>query len=142
MNDQPVSIERTFNAPIEKVWQAITDKEQMKQWYFDMTNFEAKVGTEFSFDGGDGNKIYKHLCKITELNPEKKLAYSWRYDGYEGISFVSFELFAEENKTRLKLTHSGLETFPHDNPAFAKEDFVAGWTEIIGSKLLHFLEGQ
>ena len=72
MNIEPVVIERTFNAPVEKVWQAITDKEQMKQWYFDIADFEAKEGTEFSFDGGDGNTTYKHLCKITELVPEKK----------------------------------------------------------------------
>lgn len=26
-------IERTFKAPIEQVWEAITDKDQMRQWY-------------------------------------------------------------------------------------------------------------
>ena len=36
MKQEPLVIERTLNAAIEKVWQAITGKDQMKQWYFDL----------------------------------------------------------------------------------------------------------
>ena len=73
--------------------------------------------------------------------PQKKLTYSWRYDGYEGNSFVTFELFPEGNKTRLKLSHKGLETFPvtaHND--FAKENFMEGWTQIIGTGLKEYVE--
>jgi uncharacterized protein YndB with AHSA1/START domain len=72
----------------------------------------------------------------------KKLTYSWRYDGYEGNSFVTFELFEVGNNTRLVLTHQGLETFPNDNKAFAKESFTEGWTHIIGTSLKGFVEFQ
>jgi uncharacterized protein YndB with AHSA1/START domain len=138
--NEPFVIERIFNAPIEKVWKAITDKDQMKQWYFSFENFKPEVGFEFQFEGGDGSNTYLHLCKITEVIEGKKLTYSWRYDGYEGNSFVTFELFAEGNKTKLKLTHEGLETFPASNPGFAKQNFVKGWTQIIGTSLKEFVE--
>ena len=36
MKDEPFIIERTFNASVEKVWEAITDKDEMKKWYFDL----------------------------------------------------------------------------------------------------------
>ena len=140
MKNEPFVIERTYNAPVEKVWKAITDKEDMKQWYFDIAEFKPEVGFEFQFEGGKEDKCYLHLCKITEVIPRKKLQYSWRYDGYEGNSFVTFELFAEGNKTRLKLTHEGLETFPISNPDFAKENFVEGWTYLIGTSLKEFAE--
>ena len=136
----PFVIERTYNAPVEKVWQAITDKEQMKQWYFDMPAFMPEVGAEFSFSGGTEEHSYLHLCKITEVIPYKKLAYSWRYDGYEGNSIVTFELFDEGGITRLRLTHEGLETFPSNNPDFAKENFAQGWTYITGTSLPSFIE--
>lgn len=137
----PFTIERTYNAPISKVWKAITDKDLMKQWYFDLPDFKAEIGTEFQFKGGaDDGKQYTHLCIVVEVIQEKKIAYTWRYDGYEGNSKVTFELFEEENKTVMKLTHEGLETFPSSNPDLAKENFVAGWTEIIGSSLKTFLE--
>ena len=141
MKNEPFVIERTYNATAEKVWQAITDKNQMKQWYFDLKEFKPEVGFEFQFYGGTPEKQWLHLCKVTEVIPMKKLAYSWRYDNYEGNSFVTFELFPEENKTRLKLTHSALETFA-DIPELRKENFAKGWTSLIGTSLNEFLEKQ
>lgn len=140
MKSEPFVIERTYDAPVEKVWEAITNKDQMKQWYFDLPQFKAEVGTEFQFTGGTEEEQFLHLCKVTEVEKGRKLTYSWRYDGYEGNSFVTFELFPEGNKTRLKLTHAGLETFPADTTAFARENFVMGWTELIGTSLKEFLE--
>ena len=140
MKNEPFVIERTFNASIERVWKAITDKDQMKEWYFDLAAFRAEPGFEFQFEGGNEGRTYLHLCKITEVVKGKKLTYSWRYKGYEGVSYVTFELFAEGGQTRIKLTHEGLESFPINNPDFAKENFVAGWTQIIGSSLKEYLE--
>ena len=142
MKTEPFVIERTFNAPVAKVWKAITDKNEMKQWYFDIAEFKPEVGFEFHFSAGDEEKTYLHLCKITEVIVGKKLSYSWRYDGYPGSSVVTFELFAEGNNTKLKLTHTGLETFPQDNPDFAVQNFAKGWTQIIGSSLPAFLEKE
>ena len=70
----------------------------------------------------------------------KKLAYTWRYEGFEGDSLVTFELFAEGARTRLKLTHAGLESFPKI-PDFARKNFMEGWTSIIGTSLKAFVEG-
>src|SRR5665213_2336171 len=120
MKAEPFVIERTLNAPSEKVWKTITDRDQMKQWYFDLAEFKPEVGFEFTFIGGSEEKSYVHLCKITEVVPGKKLQYSWRYDEYPGNSFVTFELFPDGDKTTLKLTHEGLETFPSDNKDFAR----------------------
>lgn len=140
MSTEPFVIERTFNAPAEKVWKAITDRDQMKQWYFDLKEFKPEVGFEFQFEGGKDDRIYLHRCTITEVIEGKKLTYSWRYEGFAGISFVTFELFDEGSSTRLKLTHAGLETFPANNPDFAKENFAEGWTYIIGTSLPGFIE--
>ena len=139
---QPFVIERSYNAPVEKVWDAITDKSQMKQWYFDLDDFKPEVGFEFRFDGGSDDKIYHHICKIVEVVPNKKLKYSWKYEGFEGMSYVTFELFEEGKTTTVKLTHEGLETFPQNNPDFAKESFMQGWTYILGTSLKNFLEKQ
>ena len=140
---QPFVIERTYNAPIEKVWNALTDKDQMKKWYFDLAEFKPVVGFEFQFYGqGHKGEQYLHLCKVTQVIPGKKISYTWSYDKYEGVSQVSFELFAEGDKTRLKLTHEGLETFPANNPDFAKQSFSDGWTMLIGTLLKDFVEKQ
>ncbi len=138
--EKPVVVARTFDASAEKIWQAITDKNQMKLWYFDLPEFRAEVGFEFQFPGGPSpEKQYLHLCKITEAVPGKKLTYSWRYDGHAGESFVTFLLTPKSEKTVLRVTHRGLETFPQDNPDLAKGEFTVGWKEIIGTNLKKFL---
>ena len=139
MKAEPFVIERTYNAPADKVWQAITDKDKMKQWYFDLKEFRPEVGFEFQFTGGSKEKSYLHLCKVTEVEAGKKLTHSWQYDGYPGESFVTWELFAEGDKTRVKLTHTGLETFPSE-PDFARTSFEKGWTSIVGTSLKEYLE--
>ena len=140
--DGVIVIERSYNAPIEKVWKAISDKNEMKKWYFELSEFKPEPGFEFQFYGeGKQGEKFLHLCKVTEVIKPKKLTYSWQYDGYEGISFVTFELFPEGNKTRVKLSHKGLESFPvtaHND--FAKENFMEGWTHIIGTGLKEYVE--
>lgn len=142
MDVQPIVVERIFNAPAEKVWKAITDKDQMKLWYFDIAEFKPVVGFEFRFLAGKDEKKWLHICKITEVVVGKKLTHGWRYEGIEGISYVTFELAKEGNQTRLKLSHKGVETFPQNDPDFARGNFVEGWTYIIGTSLKGFVEGK
>jgi uncharacterized protein YndB with AHSA1/START domain len=135
---EPLVIERTFNAPVARVWQALTDVNQMRDWYFDLKEFKPEIGFEFDFIVEHEGMKYHHLCKVTEVMPQRKIAYTWRYKGEEGNSLVTFELFADENKTKLRLTHEGLETFPK-TPAYARKNFEAGWTSIT-SELQKFVE--
>ncbi len=135
-----ITISRIFDADIALVWRALTEKELMKEWYFDLEKFEPEVGFRFEFKGGHEESIqYNHLCEITEVVFEKKLSYSWKYEGYEGISFVSFSLTSENDKTRLDFTHSGLSSFPMANPDFSIHNFEGGWSHFITSALPQFL---
>ena len=141
MENKAYVIEQTYQAPISKVWKAITDKDEMKLWYFDLPEFKPEIGIEFRFMGGPAeDRQYQHICQVTEVIPGQKIAYSWCYDGYEGNTLVTFELFDEGSQTRLKLTHEGLETFPADNPDLAKENFVIGWNWLMGTSLKEYLE--
>jgi uncharacterized protein YndB with AHSA1/START domain len=136
---EAVVIERTFDAPITRVWNALTNVDQMRQWYFDLKEFKPEVGFEFEFVVEHEGMTYHHLCRVTEVVPQKKIAYTWRYKDAPGNSLVTIDLFAEGDKTRLKLTHTGIETFPK-TPAYAPKNFEAGWTQIIGSELKQFVE--
>jgi uncharacterized protein YndB with AHSA1/START domain len=138
----PVIVERTFPAPVEAVWQTLTDLEHMKRWYFpNLTSFRPEVGFETRFTVRKDDNDFVHLWKVIGVLPGKKLAYSWKYDGYPGDSLLTFELFPEGAGTRLKLTHASLETFlPETHPDLSRGNFVKGWTQIIGTSLKEFLE--
>lgn len=52
MDNQAFVLQRTFNAPVSKVWTALTDKDEMKKWYFDLAEFKAEKGFVFTFTAG------------------------------------------------------------------------------------------
>ena len=136
---ESVIVERTLNAPVTRVWNALTDVDQMREWYFDLKEFKPEVGFQFEFVVEHEGTIYHHLCRVTEVIAQKKIAYTWRYKGEPGDSLVTIELFAEGDNTRLKLTHTGIETFPKIL-AYARKNFEQGWTAIIGTELKQFVE--
>ena len=140
MENKPLIIEQEFNAPVELVWRALTEKELMKKWYFDISDFVLEVGAKFHFEGGKEGRCYVHVCEILEIVPLEKLKYSWKYEGYSGLSFVTFELYPSGQKTRLKLIHEGLETLPPENPDFARDNFVGGWKFLILESLKEYVE--
>ncbi len=141
MDTKPIIVVQEYNTSIDKVWNALTNKEEMKYWYFNLPEFYAVNDFEFQFYGGkDENNQYLHLCKITDVSLQNKLSYSWRYDGYPGISFVMFEVIEKDFKTTLKLTHTGIETFENENSDFAKSEFEAGWNYILHTALKNYLE--
>jgi uncharacterized protein YndB with AHSA1/START domain len=136
--DTPFVTEQLYNAPIEKVWQALTDKNKMREWYFpQLRAFEPVVGFAFEF-ANDGSP-YQKEWRVTQVVEGRKLAHSWVYTGYPGSSEVTFEVVAEGDKTRLILTHTGLASFPQA-PHFARHRFEDGWKQIIGSNLKNHLE--
>lgn len=136
---EPFVVERTLAAPAALVWRALTNLADLKEWYFELKSFRAEPGFEYEFTVEKNGVTYCHRCKVVEVIPEKRLAYTWRYEGHPGDSLVSLDLIAEGAQTRLKLTHLGLESFP-PVPDFARKNFATGWTYLLGTSLKEFLE--
>jgi len=138
----PVVIEETLKAPPEKVWKAITNTDQMRQWFFEaIPDFKPEPGFNTSFNVRAENADYLHLWTVTEVVPQKKVVYRWRYGGVPGDSSVTWELAGTPAGTKLRLTHSGTESFPQDNPVFRRESCQGGWEYFIRDRLKNYLEG-
>lgn len=132
--------EFSYNVPIEKVWWALTYKDKMKKWYFpQLQKFEPKVGFKFQFND-DGAKYQKEWV-VTKVIEGKTLAHSWSYKDYPGSSEVTFDLFSDGDKTRLRVTQTNLESFP-DHPHFKRERFEWGWNNLLGQNLKDLLENS
>ena len=86
MKNNPIVVECLLNAPVARVWKALTENDEIRNWYFSFHEFIPEPGFKFEFAGGPSpEKQYIHVCEITEVLPERRLTYSWRYDGYEGM---------------------------------------------------------
>lgn len=141
MNIEPIVQEALIDASISRIWRAITDVDEMSKWYMVIKSFKPVVGIQFTFYGAaNDEEKYNHTCRITEVVPEKKLAYTWEYENLPGSSVVTFELQEEAGKTRVKLTHEGVESFSENGPDFIRENFIKGWNHLLSIKLKKYLE--
>lgn len=137
----PIVLEYKVNAPIEKVWKALTDKNEMKSWYFDIPDFELAEGKQFNFyEPGDAKK-YHHQCEILEIIPHQKLKHSWAYPEFsKEKTVVTWEINAEDDGTLIRLTHEGIDNFKDLGESFSRNSFTEGWNGIIGQSLKTYLE--
>jgi len=141
--DEPIIVEQIFHTPINTVWSAITNVEQMKQWFFENIDaFKPEVGFETQFVVQNEDRKFTHLWKITEVLPHKKITYNWKYKEYPGDSFVTFELIEENSHVTLRLSHKVAEDFPTDIPEFERESGVQGWNYFIRKNLKEYLESN
>lgn len=99
--------EITYPYPPDRVWRAVTDSEAMSDWLMP-NDFQPVVGHRFQFRtqpraGFDG--IVN--CQVTEVDPPRKVAYSWRGGGIDTVVTITLDAVAEG--TRLRLAHTGFQ---------------------------------
>ena len=139
-SESPVIVEQSFDAPIKMVWRAISEVVHMRKWFFDnIPDFEPEVGFATVFNVFSGEKIFAHQWKVLEVIPYKLLKYNWKYEGYTGDSYVTFELSEQGNKIILKLTHQVVENFPDDVEEFKRENCQSGWEYFIKNSLKEYI---
>lgn len=139
--EEPIVVEEIFNAPIDEVWEAITELDKMKKWYFpDIPSFKAELGFETEFIVPIGDRVFHHLWKITEVIPFNKISYLWSYKAYPGSGISRFELMEHPSGSKLRLTFTVLEPFPDDIPEFKRDSGLEGWNYFIKERLKHYLE--
>jgi uncharacterized protein YndB with AHSA1/START domain len=88
----------TFLAhPPARVWRALTDPAQVSAWLMP-TTFRAELGAPFELDTGKWGVIH---CEVTALEPQLRLAYTWRNPPLD--TTVTWRLEPEGEGTRLHL---------------------------------------
>lgn len=138
---QPIIVEQKINAPVYKVWRALTDKTEMQIWYFDIFDFELQTGKIFNFYEPGEEKKYHHQGEILEIVPNEKLKYSWAYPEFsDKKTTVTWELKPDENGTLVKLIHEDIDHFNDLGDHFSQESFTEGWNGILRESLKPYLE--
>lgn len=137
----PIIIEQKVNAPAEKVWKALTDKNEMKIWYFDIPDFILETGRVFNFYEPGNEHKYHHQAEILEVVPGQKLKHSWLYPDFsDQKTTVQWEIQEEGEKTLVRFTHQDIENFNNLGENFSEKAFKEGWTGIISQSLKPYLE--
>lgn len=117
----------SINAPVSKVWKALTNPEIMKLWISDSeinVLSEWKAGSSIIFRGDLHGAYFENKGVILKLVPEKIFEYSYLSnisnlpDSPENYSVVRFELAAENDQTILSFTQTNFiayTSYEHSN---------------------------
>jgi uncharacterized protein YndB with AHSA1/START domain len=145
MTVDAIEREIDIDAPIEVVWNTITEPELIRQWFADRVEVQphpGAVGTlTFRADSDDPHTVG---IRIVTVDRPRCFAYRWVHP--PGVpatdtnsTLVTFTLLAEgDERTRLRVVESGLDGIDltdAEKHRFA-EDHRQGW-QIQGDRLRH-----
>jgi uncharacterized protein YndB with AHSA1/START domain len=99
-----------LNAPIEKVWNALTKPELVKQWQYGSDLITGwKVGNEIRFRNEWEGQVFEQWGTVLEVVPNQKIKYSLFFprpeleDKPENYFIMSYVLSQENQKTKLEI---------------------------------------
>ncbi|MFD2599098.1 SRPBCC domain-containing protein [Sphingobacterium corticis] len=141
MHLDTIHIEVTYNVPAEKVWEALTLPDQIREWCFDVPTFSTEEGDEFEFSRVGRKRMFLHRCKILESVDKSLLKYTWNYpELMTGESVVTWELIPRGSATSVRLTHEHLLNHKEGGESFGVDNFEAGWGDVLKRSLTNYLE--
>lgn len=128
------------NAPIEKVWRALTNHVEFGEWF--------KVKLEGPFVVGQitrgqmtypGYEHYPWESRVEVMDEPRLFAYTWPHakpdedTAKAAWTRVEFRLERVAGGTRLKVVESGFDAVPEDRRAEAMRGNEKGWEEQAGN---------
>lgn len=126
-------LERTFSHPVDRVWQAITDRDALASWLF-TCDFRAEIGHSFTFrttpPEGSSWRGWTDIS-VLELEPPTRMVWGWESAEIDEPTRVIFELTAIDGGTRLKLSHVG------DSTADDIDSVSHGWPVKLDALVAH-----
>ena len=137
MNEIKKTVE--IYASPEVVFRAISDPNELTNWFPDAAILEPKIGGTFKFSFYKDSNRRRQKCdsdaspegKVIEFIPNKKLAYSWKHKSVPNFpdTVVTWELEPiGKNRTRLTLTHSG---FTGKETEQGIDEHIMGWSYFL-----------
>jgi uncharacterized protein YndB with AHSA1/START domain len=139
-----IAIERSvwINAPLERVWTAITDPAQVEQWFSPGTSWKSSgsgVGARLYVENPEtGAEMYVQVLEV--VDPPHQLVTRALPEPGETSTTTDWRLQEENGGTRLTLIYSGYELMPDDTRQQRMEENAFGFGMMMGN-IKAFIEG-
>lgn len=126
-------IEQSISVNVNTIvlWHALTDTDELENWWGDSVKIESKVGGKFQekWEDDDG-KAQMATGQVLKLKKNQEIVFSWKERSWpkEANTECSFFIEGKDEKSTLTVRHTGWETLPEDIRSSIMKDFKVGWT--------------
>jgi uncharacterized protein YndB with AHSA1/START domain len=141
MEDATVERSIWIAAPRERVWQAITDPQQLGKWYATHYKWEIpalQVGAQVTFYNSDTDILH---ATIEVLDPLREWRLRWDPVEQGVVLVTTFWLEEENGGTRATITETGYEAVPADKRQEWLDSIASGYTMSMENLKAH-VEGR
>jgi uncharacterized protein YndB with AHSA1/START domain len=143
--DRTDRIERsvTVDASPERVWEAITNADEVKQWFGDIIEIDLRPGGKARFGWTEYSNVIGGVVEIVE--PPTRFVYRWGpgvgESAEEGPSTrVEFTLAPSGGGTEITVVETGFAALPESFYESALTQSTSGWKAEL-KDLVEFLAG-
>jgi uncharacterized protein YndB with AHSA1/START domain len=140
----PSRIERDIliEAPVEVVWRAVTEPDQISSWFTDAAVIDVREGGEGTLTWNERARTKPTTARISVETVAAPHAFSFRWAHPEGVEarqdnslLVEFTLLPEGEHTRLRVVETGLlqMEWPDVDKATYADEHTTGWETHLAS---------
>jgi uncharacterized protein YndB with AHSA1/START domain len=132
--DREVRIERVFDAPVERVWQAFTDPELLAQWWgrgnkLLIERMEVERGGHWRFVEHSPDGVHGFEGRYREVTPRERLVQTFEWDGMPGYVAVDTAVFEDLGDGRTKVVTTSLFHTTEERDGMLASGMEAGLNE-------------
>jgi len=134
-----IVLDTVYRHPPERVWRALTDPQELAAWLMP-NDFAPRVGHKFQFRDKPqfGWRGFVER-EVLEVDPPRRLRYSWLGDEKGPVMTVTWTLEAVGGGTRLVLEHTGFRGL---GGWFVRRIMGRGWGKKLRKLLPDVLDGK
>ena len=133
--ENTLKLERSYDAPIERVFAAWTSEEVMRRWWQARDHWETRAEVDLRVGGAVRVVMHDPTTGVdhggggvyTEIEPPSRLAFTWLWDDDTRRTLIEIDFDADGETTTVRFTHSGL----WDEAAVRSHE--SGWGNILDS---------
>ena len=131
---QTLHIERTVQAPVERVFDAWTSEEVLLRWWHAEVGWETSDAEVDLRVGGAVRVVMRDPAEgrdvggggiYTEVDPPRRLAFTWTWDGDTRQMLIEIDFEEAGDATNVRFTHSLL----WDEEAARRHEY--GWNKLF-----------
>jgi len=132
--DREIRIERIFNAPRDRVWQAMTDPELVAEWWgrgnkLVIERLEVKRGGHWRFVEHGPEGVHGFEGRFREVTPPERVVQTFEWDGMPAYVIINTTTLEDLGDDRTRLVTTSLFHTTEERDGFLQSGVERGMNE-------------